>query len=68
MGLVNPALYWLLIGLMMFFLALAMPGFVLYIFALGALTTALAVWFFPGRYCLAAGSFYVSIYSLQSWG
>jgi inner membrane protein len=40
----EPALYWLIIGVMLFFLELALPGFVLFFFALGALVTALVAW------------------------
>ncbi len=47
MGTINPALYWLIIGVMLFFLELAVPGFILFFFAVGALLTALAAWLFP---------------------
>jgi len=47
MGMINPALYWLVIGVMLFFLELAVPGFILFFFAVGALLTALAAWLFP---------------------
>lgn len=47
MGMINPALYWLIIGVMLFFLELAVPGFILFFFAVGALLTALAAWLFP---------------------
>ena len=43
----NPALYWLIIGVMLFFLELAVPGFILFFFAVGAMLTALAAWLFP---------------------
>ncbi len=46
MGIIDPGLYWLIIGVMLFFLELALPGFVLFFFALGALITALAAWLF----------------------
>jgi len=47
MGIINPALYWLIIGVMLFFLELAVPGFILFFFAVGALLTALVAWLFP---------------------
>jgi len=43
----NPALYWLVIGLMLIFLALITPGLTLYFFALGGLVTALVAWLTP---------------------
>ncbi len=47
MGMIDPALYWLIIGVMLFFLELAVPGFILFFFALGALATALVAWLSP---------------------
>jgi membrane protein implicated in regulation of membrane protease activity len=47
MGVIDPALYWLIIGVMLFFLELAVPGFILFFFALGALATALVAWLSP---------------------
>jgi len=47
MGMLDPALYWLIIGVMLFFLELAVPGFILFFFALGALVTALVSWLSP---------------------
>ncbi len=47
MGFVHPALYWLIIGVLLFFLELALPGFILFFFALGALATALVAWLTP---------------------
>ncbi len=44
MGMIDPALYWLMIGVMLFFLELAVPGFVLFFFAFGAMVTALVAW------------------------
>ena len=44
MGLIDPALYWLIIGVMLLFLEMAVPGFILCFFGLGALVTALAAW------------------------
>lgn len=43
----DPALYWLIIGVMLFLLELALPGFVLFFFAVGALLTALVAWLVP---------------------
>lgn len=47
MGMINPALYWLIIGVMLFFVEMAVPGFILFFFALGAMVTALAAWLAP---------------------
>ena len=47
MGMIDPALYWLSIGVMLFFVEMAVPGFILFFFALGALVTALAAWLTP---------------------
>lgn len=47
MGIIDPALYWLIIGVMLFLLELAVPGFILFFFALGALLTALVAWLSP---------------------
>ena len=47
MGVIDPALYWLIIGVMLFFLEMAVPGFILAFFGLGALVTALAAWLVP---------------------
>jgi membrane protein implicated in regulation of membrane protease activity len=47
MEMIDPALYWLTIGVMLFFLEMAVPGFVLFFFALGALVTALVAWLTP---------------------
>ena len=47
MGMIDPALYWLSIGVMLFFLEMAVPGFILFFFALGALATALVAWLTP---------------------
>lgn len=47
MGMINPALYWLIIGVMLFFLEMAVPGFILFFFGLGAMVTALAAWLTP---------------------
>jgi membrane protein implicated in regulation of membrane protease activity len=43
----DPALYWLIIGVMLFVLELVLPGFVLFFFAAGAMLTALVAWLVP---------------------
>jgi membrane protein implicated in regulation of membrane protease activity len=43
----DPALYWLIIGVMLFVLELVLPGFVLFFFAAGAILTALIAWLVP---------------------
>lgn len=47
MGLIHPALYWLVIGVILFILELFLPGFVLLFFAVGAFVTALAAYLLP---------------------
>ena len=47
MVMIDPALYWLVIGVMLFFLEMAVPGFILFFFGVGALVTALAAWLTP---------------------
>lgn len=47
MGMIDPALYWLVIGVMLFFLEMAVPGFILFFFGMGALVTAVAAWLTP---------------------
>jgi inner membrane protein len=47
MGIIDPALYWLIIGVMLFFLEMAVPGFILFFFGLGAFVTALVTWLTP---------------------
>lgn len=44
---INPELYWLIIGVMLFFLELALPGFILFFFGLGAVVVALLTWLTP---------------------
>ncbi|MBW1636431.1 MAG: NfeD family protein [Deltaproteobacteria bacterium] len=46
MGVVTAPLFWLIMGVMLFFLELAVPGFILFFFGLGALLTSLAVYLF----------------------
>ena len=47
MGLIHPALYWLIIGVILFVLEMVLPGFILFFFAVGALITALIAYLFP---------------------
>lgn len=47
MSFIDPAVYWLIIGVMLFFLELALPGFILFFFGLAALITALVAWLTP---------------------
>jgi membrane protein implicated in regulation of membrane protease activity len=44
MPVIDPALYWLIIGVLLLFLELALPGFVLFFFGFAALITALVTW------------------------
>lgn len=70
MTFLDPALYWLIIGIMLFFLELALPGFVLFFFGLGALVTALAAWLTPisiaGQLGLFIVASLVSLFSLRN--
>jgi len=43
----DPALYWLTIGVILFVLEMLLPGFVLFFFATGAMVTALVAWLIP---------------------
>lgn len=60
MGVIDPALYWLIIGVILFFLELVLPGFVLFFFALGAMLTALAAWLTPISIAWQLGLFMVA--------
>ena len=66
---IDPALYWLIIGVMLFFVEMAVPGFVLFFFALGALVTALAAWLTPisiaWQLALFIGASLISLLSLR---
>ena len=46
MGVVTAPLFWLIMGVMLFFLELAVPGFILFFFGLGALLTSLGAYLF----------------------
>ena len=46
MGIVTAPLFWLIIGVMLLFLELAVPGFVLFFFGVGALLTSLGAYLF----------------------
>jgi len=70
MGMINPALYWLIIGVMLFFLELAVPGFILFFFAVGALLTALATWLLPislaWQLALFIGASLIALFGLRN--
>lgn len=57
---VDPALYWLIIGVMLLFLQLALPGFILFFFGLAALITAAVAWLTPLEIAWQLGLFIVS--------
>ena len=69
MEMIDPALYWLIIGVMLFFLEMAVPGFVLFFFALGALVTALVAWLTPvsvaWQLALFISASLISLFSLR---
>lgn len=60
MLLMDPALYWLIIGVMLLFLEMALPGFVLFFFGLAALITALVTWLTPIAIAWQLGLFIVA--------
>jgi membrane protein implicated in regulation of membrane protease activity len=60
MSVLDPALYWLIIGVMLFFLELALPGFILFFFAVGALVTAMVAWLTPISIAWQLGLFIVA--------
>jgi len=60
MSLIDPALYWLIVGVMLFFLEMAMPGFILFFFGLAALITALVAWLTPVGIAWQLGVFIVT--------
>lgn len=47
MELTTPSLIWFLAGIVLFLLEMALPGFILFFFGLGAWLTAAASWLFP---------------------
>lgn len=57
---IDPALYWLSIGVMLLFLELALPGFILFFFGIAALFTALVAWLTPVEIAWQLGIFIVS--------
>ncbi len=46
MGIVSAPLFWLIIGVILLFLELVLPGFVLFFFGMGALLASLAAYLF----------------------
>ncbi|MFH0782241.1 MAG: NfeD family protein [Pseudomonadota bacterium] len=56
----DPALYWLMMGVMLLLPALVLPGFVLFFFAAGALAAALVVWFVPTTSIVAQLGFFIA--------
>lgn len=60
MSVIDPALYWLIIGVMLFFLELALPGFILFFFGLAAIITAAVAWLTPIAIAWQLGLFIVS--------
>ncbi len=60
MSFIDPALYWLIIGVMLLFLELALPGFILFFFGLAAMITAVVAWLTPLGIAWQLGIFIVS--------
>ena len=57
---IEPALYWLIIGVMLLCLEMALPGFVLFFFGVAALITAVVAWLTPLAIAWQLGIFIVS--------
>lgn len=57
---IDPALYWLIIGVMLLFFELALPGFILFFFGLAAMITAVVAWLTPLGIAWQLGIFIVS--------
>ncbi len=70
MELSNPGLIWLIIGVILFVLEMAVPGFVLFFFGLAAWITALGCYIFPWslntQLAVFLVSSLVSLFSLRS--
>ena len=47
MELTSPGLIWLIVGVGLFLLEMALPGFILFFFGAGAWVTSIFCWFFP---------------------
>ncbi len=47
MALTTPGLIWLIIGVVCFLLEMAVPGFIIFFFGVGAWVTSIACWLFP---------------------
>ncbi len=60
MAFLNPELYWLIIGVMLLFLELALPGFIIFFFGLAALITAAVTWLYPIDIAWQLGLFIVA--------
>ncbi|PHR28717.1 MAG: hypothetical protein COA36_05305 [Desulfotalea sp.] len=60
MSFIDPALWWLIIGVMLFFLELALPGFILFFFGLAAVITSFVSWLTPISVAWQLGLFIVS--------
>lgn len=65
-----PVLLWFVLGIVFFLLEMALPGFVIFFFGIGAWVTALAAWLYSsfglnGQLALFLGSSLVSLFSLR---
>lgn len=65
----NPTLLWFLAGILLFFLELSVPSFILFFFGAGAWITALSSWLFPlslnGQILVFILSSLVSLFALR---
>lgn len=57
---VDPALYWLIIGVMLLVLGLVLPGFIMFFFAVGAMATALLAWLLPATAIVLQLGFFIA--------
>jgi membrane protein implicated in regulation of membrane protease activity len=70
MGIVSAPLFWLIIGVILLFLELVLPGFVLFFFGMGALVTSLVAYFFESSLSWQLALFIIaslaSLFSLRN--
>lgn len=67
----SPVLLWFLVGIAFLVVELALPGFILFFFGLGAWCTALVIYFFDlslsGQLMVFLAGSLVSLFLLRSW-
>jgi len=67
----SPILLWFLTGIFFFAVELALPGFIIFFFGLGAWFTALAMYFFnpplSGQLSVFLGTSLLTLFLLRAW-